>query len=387
LFAEKRLRAMNTRFLKVNAPPSLARSPELVTTPPLSPKVAIMILNHNGLRWLPKCLASVSKTDYPNYEICLVDNGSTDGSVDYVAKNFPRVKLIQHEENLGFAEAYNEAIERVEANYLVLLNNDIEVLNPSWVRALVEVANEAPGIAAVACKMISMENHSYLDSVGGMGIPFWRGFVDIGKNELDRGQYDSGKFQPFAFCGGAALVKKGPFIEAGQFDGKFYLYVEDAELSWRLRLLGYSLGYAPEAKIAHYFGGTSSGGEISPTKLYYCHRNLLRAILKNCGDSLNWALRNYLLFSLFMGLGFAIPEPRKTVSVAKAVVWNLLNIKDTYRGRLRIRNLRRSDERQILISMFPELSRYQPAKHATLRRILNVLFEYSQRWNFTTTPH
>ena len=338
-----------------------------------------MILNYNGLRWLHNCLASVIKTDFQNYEIYLIDNGSVDGSVDYVREIFPSVTIIRHKKNLGFAEGYNRALENVGAHYAVLLNNDVEVLSPDWLKVLVRVAERRAETAAVACKMVSMEDRSRLDSVGGMGIPFWRGFVDIGKEEPDRRQYDSEDFEPFAFCGGAALVKKTAFVRAGGFDGRFFLYVEDAELSWRLRLLGYRVGYAPEPKVAHYFSGTRGRKTIDPLKLYYCQRNLLRGIVKNCGSSLGWALRNYLLFSLLMTMGFSVFEPRKTVAVVKAIAWNVLNLKDTYRWRARIQALRRSTDAEILARMFPSIGRYQPAENVTLRRLLNNLFEYSQR--------
>jgi len=146
-----------------------------------------MVLNYNGLRWLPNCLSSVAKTDYPNLNVYLVDNGSIDGSVNYVRKNFPWVKVIRHERNLGFAEGYNRAIVKVDADYIVLLNSDTEVLNSSWIKDLVDAAAKDPKVVAVACKMVSMEDHSRLDSAVGMGIPFWRGFVDIGREEHDRG--------------------------------------------------------------------------------------------------------------------------------------------------------------------------------------------------------
>jgi len=175
------------------------------------PRVAVMILNYNSLRWLPNCLSSVAGTDYPNLDVYLVDNGSIDGSVEHVRKKFPWVKVIQHSRNLGFAEGYNRAIEKVEADYVVLLNSDAEVLNSSWVERLLGVATKDPSIVAVACKMVSMEDHSRLDSVGGMGIPFWRGFIDIGREEHDNGQYDCEVFEPLASCGGATLIERDVF--------------------------------------------------------------------------------------------------------------------------------------------------------------------------------
>jgi len=104
---------------------------------------------------------------------------------------------------------------KVEADYIVVLNSDTEVLNSSWVERLLDVARKDPKVVAVACKMVSMDDHSRLDSVGWMGIPFWRSFVDIGREEHDRGQYDHEGFEPFAFCGGAALIKRDIFMRLG----------------------------------------------------------------------------------------------------------------------------------------------------------------------------
>lgn len=211
-----------------------------------------------------------------------------------------------------------------------------------------------------------------------MGIPFWRGFVDIGREEHDRGQYDSKGFEPFAFCGGAAMVKRDVLLKAGGFDGRFFLYVEDADLSWRLRLRGYRVGFAPEAKVAHYYSGSAGSKVVDAQKLYYCHRNLLRAILKNCGSSLGWALRNYLSFSVIAAGGFCVFEPMKAIAIVRAISWNLFNFRDTYAWRTRIQANRTKGEAEVLARMYPRLGRFQPAEHIQLRCILNILFEYSQ---------
>ena len=312
-------------------------------------------------------------------DVYLVDNGSSDGSVDYVRRSFPSVRLLLNHENLGFAEGYNRAISKIRSEYVILLNNDTEVLNPKWIRHLVDKASSDPRIVAIACKMVSLNDFSRLDSVGGMGIPFWRGFVDIGRDEQDQGQYDQENFEPFAFCGGAALIKRSVFLTSGGFDGRFFLYMEDVDLSWRLRLFGYRVGFASQAQVAHYFSGSSLTKEIDARKLYYCHRNLFRAILKNCGPSLGWAVTNYLLFTLMMAAGFSILEPAKAVAAVRAVHWNLANLKDTYALRSRIQASRNTSEAQVLEKMYPNLRRHQPNERPSLRRILNVLFEHAQR--------
>jgi len=287
------------------------------------------------------------------------------------------VKIIVHSTNLGFAAGYDRALERIKADYVVLLNNDTEVLSPDWVKSLVKVAAADPKMAAVGCKMVSMGQPDRLDSVGGMGIPFWRGFVDIGREERDEGQYDT-EFEPFSFCGGAALLRKAIFEKAGGFDEKFFIYSEDMDLSWRLRLLGYRIGFAPDARVAHFFSGSTGIKSVDARKLYYCHRNLLRAILKNCGSSLTWALRNYFLFSLIAAAGFSVLEPGKALAITRAIVWNLFNFRNTYSRGLTIQMTRKSGETEVVVGMYPRIERYQPSEHPALRRILNILFEYSQ---------
>ena len=349
------------------------------------PKVAIMILNHNGLRWLPRCFSSLTQTNYPNYEIYLLDNASIDGSSEYVTKNFPQVKVICFRENLGFAEAYSRVIEKVDADHILLLNNDTEILNSDWINSLVKTIGE-PDVAAVTCKMVSMIDHSVLDSVGGMGIPFWRGFVDIGKCEVDTGQYDLVGSGPFSFCGGAALISKSALRIVGGFDRKLFMYFEDVDLSWRFRLRGYRISYSPEARVAHFRRGSAERNTLD--EFYFCHRNLLRTIIKNCGGSLKWALFNYLLYSSIMISSGSFITSRHSIpeKVLRGAIWNLRNFKDTYKQRLTIQANRRLQDTEIIGAMFPNIPRYQPDSD-WITRILNTIFESSQRRKFERSRH
>ncbi len=346
---------------------------------PEHPKVAIMILNHNGLRWLPKCFSSLTQTNYPNYEVYLIDNASSDGSCEYVMKHFPRVRVIRYRENLGFADAYSRAIETVNADHVLLLNNDTEILNSEWLRSLVNAMSESD-VAAVTCKMVSMIDHSVLDSVGGMGIPFWRGFVDIGKCEIDKKQYDLG-VGPFSFCGGAALISKSALRIVGGFDTRLFMYFEDVDLSWRFRLRGYKIGYSAEATVAHFRRGSAERNTLD--EFYFCHRNLLRTIVKNCGGTLRWALFNYLLYSFIMiSTGFFITSRRSIPEkVLCGAIWNLRNFKNTYRQRLSIQATRHLQDTEIIEVMFPRFPRYQPVRDWTTR-VLNTVFESSQTRDF-----
>lgn len=336
----------------------------------------MLILNFNGIDWLKTCVSSVMRSTYPNLTVCVIDNGSTDRSQDFVKTKFPSVRLIAFQTNLGFAEAYNLAIADVQVDYVLFLNNDTSILTRNWIELLVECIETSSEVAAVGCKLVTMKNPRVLDSVGAMGIKYWRGFVDIGKYEADRGQYDDPPITPFSVCGAAMLVRKKAFDLVGGFDSKFFAYVEDVDLSWRLRLRGLKLAYEPAAQVAHYYSGSRETSGLDPEKLYLSHRNVLRAILKNCGSSLGWALRNYILYTMLLTLGFALFEPRKTAALVKGGLWNLRNFGSTFASRLRVQGTRSVGEEEILRGMFPKLRRYRPEEHTQLRRLLDILFEH-----------
>jgi GT2 family glycosyltransferase len=324
----------------------------------------------------------VTRSRYPSYEVYLIDNGSSDDSVEYVSHAYPSVKIIRNSTNLGLTTAYNLVVPRVDAEYVVFLNNDTEVLNPGWISSLVTAASEGSHIGAVACKMLSMQNPRLLDSVGSVGIPYWKGgFFDIGRREPDTGQYGT-DFEPFAYCGGAALIRKSAFIDVEGLDPEFFLYYDDPDLSWRLRLRGWNVAYDPSALVAHYRGGTAGGGELTPLILYYCHRNFLRSIIKNCGSSLIWALRNYFLFTFLVALGSLVYEPKKSIVLMKGSVWNICKFKSSYAARQAVQGRRRVGEGPILRRMYPGLRQDQTPDHVGLARVVDILLDWAGKGKF-----
>jgi GT2 family glycosyltransferase len=318
----------------------------------MAPKVSVMIMNYNGKKWLSQCLESVAKISYQNFDTYLIDNASTDGSTNYVENNFPWVKIIKHEKNFGFAEGYNRAIKQIKTAYILLLNNDTKILESNCIQSMVSITQKDKDIAAITCKIVFMLNPSIINSVGGIGIPFWRGFEDIGFDEQDIGQYDAPPIEPFSFCGGAALIKSNVFKELGGFDETFFAFFEDTDLSWRLRLKNYKIRYLPEAKIAHHYSGTFSEG---PEKTYLCKRNLFRSILKNCdGTILYWAVRNYFLFTILASLSYLRVEraPLMAWSLIKSVLWNIWHLRGTYNQRRIIQRERKISDKEILLKMY-----------------------------------
>ncbi len=252
--------------------------------------------------------------------------------------------------NLGFAAAYNRGIRAVPEEYVILLNADTEVTQPGWVEALMAVAEGGSRIAAVACKMVFARNPRRLNSVGGL-VYWWSGSVDAGFGEIDRGQYDA-DFVPFSCSGGAMLVRRETYLAIGGLDAATFVYLEDVDLCWRLRLRGYEIAFAPNAVVKHEFSVTL--GPISPRKIYFTHRNFLRVMLRNYSlATLVWALPAYAMWTGVKVAGGLLLERSIAVALAPilAVSWNVVMLRDTLRTRREIQSTRHVSDKEIRCAM------------------------------------
>lgn len=234
---------------------------------------SIIIVNWNGKRFLRDCLRSLYSQSVTDFEIILVDNGSTDDSQSFVRNKFPAVNLIPLSKNIGFSPANNIGISHSKAKYIITLNNDTTAAM-DWLENLLVVA-ERETVAMVASKMIyDVGDRTLIDSVGlrvcknGLGI-------NVGNGETDRGQYDN-LTEVFAPCAGAALYRRKMLEEIGMFDTDYFAYYEDLDLGWRARLAGKRCKPAPDAVVYHHHSGSSSG-----KKDYFLHRNKIFTLIKN----------------------------------------------------------------------------------------------------------
>lgn len=238
-------------------------------------KLSVLVLNWNGRNFLPECLDTLAAQSFRDFEVVLVDNGSTDGSAELVRDGYPWVRLVELPENVGFAEGNNRALEAAQGEMIVTLNNDTS-LDPSFLAELVAVAQADPGAGMVAAKMLNFYDRDRIDAValkiGTNGLGY-----NIGFGEKDAGQHD--KALPFGPCGGAALYRRAMLEEVGFFDPDFFAYYEDFDLAWRGRLAGWGCLCAPKAVVYHVHSATS--GEWSRFKLYHTHRNKWYVIAKN----------------------------------------------------------------------------------------------------------
>lgn len=248
-----------------------------------TPKVAIVILNWNGAKHLEEFLPSVTKSDWPNLEIVMGDNGSTDGSVAFVKGAYPGITVIQNDANYGFTGGYNKILEQVDADYYILLNSDVEVPE-GWIKPVIELMETDPLIAAAAPKIKAYYQRDHFEHAGAaggfidaFGYPFCRGrmFYEI---EEDKGQYQqSGEI--FWASGAALFIKKKYWDEAGGFDERFFAHMEEIDLCWRLKNMGYKIMYCAQSEVFHVGGGTLN--TENPFKTYLNFRNNLLLLKKN----------------------------------------------------------------------------------------------------------
>jgi len=249
----------------------------------LKPRVAIVILNWNGRKHLHQFLPSVEASTYPNIDIIIADNASTDDSIEFVQQNYTGIRIIILNKNFGFAKGYNEALKQVNADYYVLLNSDVEV-TPGWVEPVIELMEK--DVTTGACQpKILMHAHKelfeYAGAAGGwldcFGYPFARGRI-FDYCEKDEGQYDSNA--PIFWASGAAMfVRAKVYHELGGLDEFFFAHQEEIDLCWRMQLAGYTIMACPASVVYHVGGGTLPKG--NERKVFLNFRNNLIMLAKN----------------------------------------------------------------------------------------------------------
>ena len=250
----------------------------------MAKRVAVIILNWNGEKLLREFLPSVVKnTNADLGRVVVVDNHSTDGSWGCLEQEFPDVERVLFEDNFGFAGGYNRAIEMIEAEYVVLLNSDVEVA-PGWLEPLVAVLDRDERVAAVQPKILAYRDKNkfeYAGAAGGyidyLGFPFCRGRV-MDTTEQDYGQYDD-EVDVFWATGASLCIRRDVYRVAGGLDEAFFAHMEEIDLCWRLKNGGYALKVVPSSVVYHLGGGSLPMNH--PRKLFLNYRNNLLMLHKN----------------------------------------------------------------------------------------------------------
>ena len=288
------------------------------------PETAIIIPNLNGMEHLETCLRSLEHQTERDFQTFLVDNGSTDGSVEFVRTAFPAVTVIPFDTNRGFATAVNEGIGRSTSRYVGLINSDIE-LDPGWLRAMILGMENRPDVGAVACKMLNFFARDVIDAAGDV-LTRSASASARGHGVKDYGQYDAEEFV-FGPCAGAALYRRGMFEEIGLFDDDFFAFYEDVDMDFRMQMCGWKTAYVPRAICYHKRGATMERMYPLAVKLHV--RNHIFYLVKNLPGEiffrrlpliLGSRLRNWFLYSRSGYLGEVLRGVLEAV-LAIPVMW------------------------------------------------------------------
>jgi len=317
----------------------------------LAKKVSIIIPHWNGIPVIEECLESLKKTSYPNREIIVVDNASTDGSQAWIKHHHPDIILVENSRNLGYAGGCNSGAQNASGDYFVFLNNDT-IQDSGWLEPLVESLQHNPNRAAVQPKIRNYFQRNLFDYAGGAGgemdifcFPFVRGRV-FDSQEVDADQYNHPD-SIFWSSGTATMVRAEAFVKAGGFDETFFAHMEEIDLCWRLQLMGYSIFYEPDSLIFHKNAVTLP--QQSVMKYYLNHRNSLLMLLSNY--TIPMAI---YLFPIRFGLewiamfyAIVLRDWNHVVGILKALGWLLAHPNVILKKRKKVKALRKISDREL----------------------------------------
>ena len=299
-----------------------------------TPLVSVVIVNWNGCAHLERCLGALAHQTLERFEVILVDNGSTDGSVEMVRGRFPWVQVIVNPRNLGFAAGNNVGIRAGGAPFVATLNNDTEP-RPDWLAQLVAPALVDPSVGMVASKMVFAHRPGMINSAGIALDPVGIAWDRLGGAPDREGGAVEEVFGP---CAGAGLYRRAMLDEIGLFDEEFFAYLEDLDLAWRARLAGWRAVYAPGAVVSHVHSAT--GVEGSPFKSYHLGRNKLWTIAKNYP-----APQLYLALPLIVAYDLAATlyglAARRDLASVRGRLAGLAGLPRQWRKRRKVQRMRR----------------------------------------------
>lgn len=300
--------------------------------------VSVVVLNFNGEKFLSKCLDSVLKSDYSNFEVILVDNASTDKSIELAQKTVARnnnLTILPSSRNLGFAEGNNVGARVARGKYVVFLNNDTEV-DPGWLKELVMIMESDETVGAAQGKLLLFDRKT-IDGTGDFINSYGRGWMR-GFGEEDKGQYRKID-EIFSARGAGMIVTKQILHEVGYFDSAFFMVYEDVDLGWRIRLSGHKVLFVPKSIIYHFGSGSRKEFESLAQSQYYITRNSLMALLKNYDlkNLFTSATTNILVeLTLFIISLPNLSKKKYNLSRMRALSWVMMNLRYVWRKRLKV---------------------------------------------------
>ena len=312
------------------------------------PLVSVVIVNYNDKRHLKPCLSSVLKSEYPFFEVILVDDGSTDGSIDLIRKEFKeeldlKLKIICNKENIGPAAARNIGCIKVNGKYLAFLDSDTKV-DSLWLKEVVKLMERNSNIGVAQCKLLLMNRKDKFDYAGDYLSPFGILIQRVEMGQIDDGSLDKVE-EIFAVKSAGMIIRRDVFYNIGMFDEDYFIYGEETDLCWRVWLSGYRIVFAPTSKVYHDFNLVLKSSSNRPKSLdkYHGTKNYISSLIKNFGL---WNLVKVLPLNLSIWIGISIWYILKrrlnwATYVMKGVLYNLIHFKQIWKKRLRVQYLTR----------------------------------------------
>ena len=311
-----------------------------------SPSVSVVIVNFNGRALLMQCLRTLLDTDYPDYEIVVVDNASTDGSADEVKSCFgsnPKIKLVENRQNLGHAEGCNIGARRTNGHYIVFLDSDIEFEAANWLWELVNVMENDDSIGLAQAKIVLAQDKRCLDyvcvAVDALGT--WAANYGSKEEKLKE------NFEILAASSGCCIVQRSVFNQVGSFDADYFIYDDDTDLSLRARLLGYKVLFVPSALVIHR-GGILRG--VSGMMLFHSSKNRINTVLKNYElRNVWWRFSVLTFFTVLVSAGFfVVKKHEEAKATSKGVIYPIINFPKIWKKRLLFQSKRRVKDSELV---------------------------------------
>lgn len=311
------------------------------------PLVSIIIINFNGLNYLKDCFESLERINYPNWEAIVVDNGSNDGSIEFLNRyrNFKSLKVVRNSSNLGFAKPNNQGYRVAKGKYILLLNNDTKV-NTDFLDKPVEILNNNKKIGVIQPKIFLMEKPGYLDNTGSFMTK--TGFlVHEGYLEKDSKVFDEEK-KVFATKGACMLIKREVIEKVGLFDNDFFAYFEESDFCWRVWLSGYEVMYYPGSSIFHKVGATSKNMNQFSIN-YHSLKNRIASLIKNLEfhNLLFILIPHLIILGIITAYYLLNLKFNKVKMVITAFWWNMIHLPSVLRKRRIIQKFRVVSDKEI----------------------------------------
>jgi GT2 family glycosyltransferase len=298
------------------------------------PTISVILVNYNGLVWLPTCLGSLSEQTYRDFEVIVVDNNSSDESVGFIRANYPNVCIIENETNVGFAGGNNIGVEHARGAYIVLLNTDTRS-TPTFLADLLQAFADIPKLGCVQPKLLFMHEPEKIDSCGSYFS--MTGFLKHIGNQQEESLPEYARPFPIFSVKGACMMFPKAILEAvgGLFDDDFWCYVEESDFCSRVWLAGYSCWYYPTSRVEHAMGGTTGRFVRDHVAIYHSSKNRLLAHLKNLSvRTLARVLPVYFTIHILMIAAYLVTFQFRTASMLIKSLWyNVWHLKETLRKR------------------------------------------------------